>query len=499
MPHWAGTREPTTLVPRPYSARVSTYDRGRAGGVVTTGDQAGLADLAALLIRRDRWRAQPLPLLCLRHGAGTASPLIDLASRMPGRDHRPRAPNAQPDLASPRPDPTSKPDPTPGDGETGDRLPTLLRAIIDGLTANEFGTDPLAFRHLELALAVMKIDLKDAKNLHDRRRTVARMLREQPGHKVAEELAGQGEQVPGLPGLVYLVISLLPKLIFWIRASVLVPGLGRQFRWFTRQPFMTPTLSSGGFLGFATRLSVKPRTDKDRTQVHLLLMHAFLEDLRRAYRRRPWRLQGWRRTAHPVVLLDEAAPDASEPIGPGAELLRLINDVRNETGLLDPLVVVYAAHTLPPETLCPPPWTPPPAAEAVKQYADWKKATQRRGWRLGPPNGWYLPLTVATPALDAIREAAGVPNPITTGRPPWWSHRAVPIVACVALVTGLTSWCVIEVAERCGTVLTHGRVAIQRCSPARIWTSASATVTTPASCSAVTATPAKDRLSAHNR
>src|SRR5262249_3879795 len=154
-------REPTTLVPRPYTARVSTYDRGRAGGVVATGDQAGLADLAALLIRRDRWRAQPLPLLCLLHRAGTASPLIDLASRMPGRDHRPRVPNAQPDLASPRLDPTFKPDPTPGDGETGDRLPTLLRAIIDGLTANEFGTDPLVFRHLELALAVMKIDLKD--------------------------------------------------------------------------------------------------------------------------------------------------------------------------------------------------------------------------------------------------------------------------------------------------------------------------------------------------
>src|SRR5204863_844435 len=109
---------------------------------------------------------------------------------------------------------------------------------------------------------------------------------------------------------------------------------------FIHQPFLTPTLSRGGFLGFATRLAVKPRTDNDRRQVHLLLVHAFLEDLRQAYRRRPWRLRGWRHTAHAVILLDEAAPNQGEPVGLGAELLRLISEVRNETGLLDPLLVI---------------------------------------------------------------------------------------------------------------------------------------------------------------
>src|SRR5205814_7463541 len=109
--------------------------------------------------------------------------------------------------------------------------------------------------------------LRGAKNLRDRRAAVERVLRQQQrGQQLAEEVAKHGKQVAGLSNLASVIISLLPWLIFWIRVRVLVPGLGRQFHWFIRQPFMTPTLSSGRFLGFATRLAVRPRTDNDRRQ-----------------------------------------------------------------------------------------------------------------------------------------------------------------------------------------------------------------------------------------
>jgi hypothetical protein len=81
-------------------------------------------------------------------------------------------------------------------------------------------------------------------------------------------------------------------------------------------------------------------------EIKQLLVHAFLEDLREAYRRRlfPFRSRRWRRTAHTVVLLD----NITEANG-GWELLRLLNDVRNETGDPDPLLVIAASNEPPPD------------------------------------------------------------------------------------------------------------------------------------------------------
>ncbi|WP_280306435.1 hypothetical protein, partial [Nocardia neocaledoniensis] len=51
------------------------------------------------------------------------------------------------------------------------------------------------------------------------------------------------------------------------------------------------------------RLGTGPgRVDENEEQVAKLLIHAFLEDLRDAYRRRIWRPSSWRRTAYPVAL-----------------------------------------------------------------------------------------------------------------------------------------------------------------------------------------------------
>ncbi|WP_239395495.1 hypothetical protein [Frankia sp. CiP3] len=452
---------------------------------MTTGDHAELADLITRLIRRDHRPAQPLPLLCLIYDAETPSPVENLARRLHAPAGRRRVRFARPNLT------TLTADPERGDTPADGRLPALLRALRRELSSNTSGPDPLVCRRLHLAQVLMRqtIDVDAAEDVHDESRVVAGMLREQFGYRWAAWLLEHGRDIHGLSGLVYNIILLLPRCIVWIRTSGVIPGLGREFRWFVRQPFMTPTLSSGGFRGFAPWLTAPRRAAEDPVQVQMLLVHAFLEDLRQAYRSRPWRLRAWRRTAHPVVLLTDAAPATGEPDDLGATLLRLINDVRNATGLLDPLVVVYAAPTVPSAALRPLPGPPPPATEAAHRYAVWKDALERRDWRLRAPSAWYLPLTVTTPALDAPGDPVGSQGRITPGRPPWWSHRAVPIAVCLALVAGLTSWGASAVVERCGTVLSQGRVAIQRVQSG----SASGTATTPASCSATTATPARDR------
>jgi hypothetical protein len=66
-----------------------------------------------------------------------------------------------------------------------------------------------------------------------------------------------------------------------------------------------------------------------------LLVNAFLEDLRRAYLLRPWHLLRRRRMTYPMLLLDNIAVDNG-----GYLLLRLVNDVRNQVGVFDPLLVV---------------------------------------------------------------------------------------------------------------------------------------------------------------
>ena len=53
-----------------------------------------------------------------------------------------------------------------------------------------------------------------------------------------------------------------------------------------RQQYLAPR-QSVTFLGFAERLTAGWRDGEQPAQVDKLLLHAFLEDLRQAYRRRP--------------------------------------------------------------------------------------------------------------------------------------------------------------------------------------------------------------------
>ena len=110
--------------------------------------------------------------------------------------------------------------------------------------------------------------------------------------------------------LLWLVRRAVPGVVFRAAVSGRVPVLGRHYNWFMRQQYLAPR-QSVTFLGFAERLTAGWRDGEQPDQVNKLLLHAFLEDLRQAYRRRPWRPSDWRRTAYPALLLDTSTPATS--------------------------------------------------------------------------------------------------------------------------------------------------------------------------------------------
>ena len=129
-----------------------------------------------------------------------------------------------------------------------------------------------------------------------------------------------------------------------------------------RQRFMVPGHSTS-FIGFAERLTVRRRDGESLDELKKLVVHAFLQDLRIVYGSGALRLRRWRRTAYPLVLIDNIAEDNG-----GWELLRLINDVRNESTDHDPLLILATAARLPA-------WladrTPQPAHRIITELEDW--------------------------------------------------------------------------------------------------------------------------------
>ncbi|MGY2062048.1 hypothetical protein ACW9HQ_44820, partial [Nocardia gipuzkoensis] len=138
-------------------------------------------------------------------------------------------------------------------------------------------------------------------------------------------------------------LRLLTVVTFTVAVTGRVPLLSGRYRWFLRQRYLAPELS-GTFVRFASRLTEGEYQKEDQESLSLLLVNAFLEDLRSAYRLRPWQVWRRRETAYPALLLD----NLSESSG-GFTLLRLINDARNQTGLFDPLLVISAGEWVPPD------------------------------------------------------------------------------------------------------------------------------------------------------
>ncbi|MFF4602876.1 hypothetical protein ACFY12_09025 [Streptomyces sp. NPDC001339] len=259
-----------------------------------------------------------------------------------------------------------------------------------------------------------------------RRRRVFGLLR-----SPETELAVDGK----VPWWVWLfAVHVFPLAWFRIRR-----GLGREYRWLLNQPYLAPR-DPGTFIGFAERLTAPHNQVEDPDQLRKLMVNAFLEDLRVAFRRRFWRPRTARRTAYCVALLDGVAADNC-----GYPLLRAVVDVRNETGAFDPLLVISCGAE--------------PPAEGTRMRADWGHSSLWElserlygGWRdtflhQGRARNrapWYLPVTVPrlmppsegsyelTRRLEVAQDAR-----LRIPEPPLWARRVVSLAVTCAVAVAL--------------------------------------------------------------
>jgi len=261
---------------------------------------------------------------------------------------------------------------------------------------------------------------------------------------------------------VWLIRRVVPEVLFRAAVSGRIPGFGRRYRWFMRQQYLA-LLQSVNFLGFAERLTEGVRQPEDVDQVEKLLVNAFLQDLRRAYGHRSGRLEGWRRTAYPVVLIDNVVEGSA-----GYRLMQLVNDVRNETGLPDPLLVVCASDQVP---------QAPATRNLVGPNSDERQSgdpayanDDYRGWAMKLPGSrrarvdtaWYLPIMVARPE-DLDQEPR---KPIGAAPARWFARRSVVgvFIVVLALPVAGSVWWNHASGQRCSHFPFLGQVKVRSIS-----------------------------------
>ncbi|CCH31139.1 ABC transporter substrate-binding protein [Actinosynnema sp. NPDC047251] len=391
-----------------------------------------LLTLVRMVIQRPRLLARdgdldrrgdlPLPLVCLirEPGADGFLPTLDraLAAKTPKVPHV---------LATPA-DALKHPDAV---------LP-LLHALHGKLRGGQFGRSSFkSFDHYELAHHLTGVELAPKQVKYER--PMEAVLRSWGRHRMFGAVDDLAEKAGDRAQLLMALTKFAGRLVglYWGRDRV--PGLGRERRWFLRQPYMVPRHSSD-FFSFAERLTKDRRDSENPEQFRKLLVHAFLEDLRTAYRRTRAgflpRRRALRRTTYVPVLLDDVDPA-------GWELLRLVNEVRNETGELDPLLFVTAGGDLPADLAQPStPMTPNVAEEA---FSTWKGRLPRRRQLLADDARY---LFVSLPA--SVPDGAGLPGRDRHAwdveaweqprREPWPARRGVGEVLAVIVLLAALAW-----------------------------------------------------------
>ncbi|MER7212070.1 hypothetical protein ABT340_33870 [Streptosporangium sp. NPDC000239] len=234
----------------------------------------------------------------------------------------------------------------------------------------------------------------------------------------------------------------------WFRIRL---GLGGEYRWLLRQPYLSPA-DPGTFIGFAEKLTGPNKDVENIEQLRKLMANAFMEDLRVAYRRRFWRPRAARRMAYCVAIFDGTTSENG-----GDTLLETVIDVRIDTGAFDPLLVI-ACDTAVPE----------PGSRLYGYWGDnrlWTLDDRRYdGWRDGflrhararTHDSWYLPLLVPDPmsptetGYDFIRQKEVAQDArLRVPAPPLWARRSTGrmLAAAVALVlagAGVRQWYAIQ-------------------------------------------------------
>ncbi|WP_280317337.1 hypothetical protein [Nocardia wallacei] len=378
-------------------------------------------------VLRHRRRPLPPPIVCLVGANAADSTLLERTSAWLVRGNGRAAPRVLVTADPPR-----------RGAATADltALVGLLDRLRIGLAMDNSGAGPITFPRYRIAAWLVgrefAADVDVTAELEDRVPELLRVARGRPQGAVHDAADAAADKTPWP---VQVLVRLWPALQLWLFVSGRAPGLSREARWFMGQRYLSPELSVS-FLGFAGRLVQPNRRHEDPEQVAKLLVHAFLEDLRCAYRRRLLRPSSWRRTAYPVVLLQSA-----EPGSVAGEFLRAINDIRNDTGMFDPLAVVATMTVAPDDRpvgeieqfFAEPPGRTGAPRGPLAQWRDAIGALRRRH----ADGAWYLAL-----ALPGALARADAPLPAGPGSlpplPPFWTRRR-QVVAMVAVVVLLVA------------------------------------------------------------
>lgn len=400
------------------------------------GGIAELLKLIAWLLRRPRRTERRLPLIWLVRAAGhdALAPVLACLTRPPRR----QVPHVSLDATR---------------FADGADVRPLLDELHHQLALDAYGVAPLQFRHYPLACWLMG-QTPPRVDVGDRRAWLAEQLRERRRRWSDSGVAPAGGETlfaVVYRFLVWLVRRAAPGVLFRAAVSGRVPLLGRHYRWFMRQQYLAPR-QSVTFVGFAERLTAGRRKGEQPDQVNKLLVHAFLEDLRCAYARPPWRLAGWRRTAYPVLLLRDVGPGNA-----GHTLLRLMNDVRNETGRSDPLLVVASGDRAAVESI-----GAGPAGYDLDQarpaYDRWLEALPERR-RLRQADAWHLPLD-ADGAIDGGQQPLDV-SEFTVSPPPIWARRVVAAGVVLVLLAASALWASRRYGPDCWPQPLRGQVSVR--------------------------------------
>lgn len=375
---------------------------------------AEVVELLRRLCRRPRWGELPdpqsprkgLPLLCLirrRRGEGT---LLEALATYLEQAEPYRIPYAWARLlhdADPDQSPMTEEELyLPAVQEDVEHVRRTLRCLAQGIGRARFGrAGRIRFPRFDLVDWLMRQQLEAAGDGdRDRQNVLRERLRERELERSwllprirndAADVAGKLAIQQWFRVLLLVALRALPPLLSRLKQWGRIPLFSAEYRWFLRcQPYLTPR-DPGTFLGFAERLTEEARQGENPEQLARLLVHSFFEDVRRAYGRLPWRLQGPRRMSYCVVLMDDITRRNR-----GYLLLRLINDVRNETGLFDPVVVITASEKVPPLAL--PEFEAGiggavPAEQALIAYDGWTNSLLRKS-RAGGQTAWYLQIEI---------------------------------------------------------------------------------------------------------
>lgn len=419
------------------------YQRPRCGDRPRELSTTGWRELP----RQERSARRGLPMVCLVRPDGQ-DPLLSWLGEQLHRAQPDRVPHALIRLTEIEDGNPPGIDTGPLTAEDVEGVRTILREVTNELTRHANGHAG-RFRFRLFSLLDWLMDREFSQDTVTRERALRKELRRQDiSQRWVDALTSVGAALPGDPGWLrwpFAAARMLPQLIFLMAVTGRVPGLSSRYRWFLRQRYLSPEVT-GGFVSFAGRLTRGQWIRENTEQVARLLISSFLEDLRRAYRWRPWQLWRVRRMTYVTLLLDNITRANG-----GYTTLRLINEVRNDVGRFDPLLVISASRKVPPDAGAIPGRPHYDAVYALEGYQYWQHSlyADRRARKV---TAWYLPLHIppgvpSNPERRQAEQQIGSFNGYQAGRAAayglgWSSGRMPRILVALILLSGLaTGYC----------------------------------------------------------